>query len=149
MRCTSSLCRISASLAIAFALALTPVLRAQQALQVFLSAVDAEGKPVLSAKPTEHLCEKCGKPMVIREGRRGPFLACTGYPKCKNAQDVDKDGNPIKPVDLGLKCEKCGKPMAIKKGFGGRPFLGCTGYPTCRSTMSGARPRPRSGCGPG
>ncbi len=96
---------------------------------------DAEGKPVLSAKPTEHTCEKCGKPMVIREGRRGPFLACTGYPKCKNAQDVDKDGNPVKPVDLGLKCEKCGKPMAIKKGFGGRPFLGCSGYPSCRSTM--------------
>ena len=53
---------------------------------------DAEGKPVLSAKPTEHTCEKCGKPMVIREGRRGPFLACTGYPKCKNAKDVDADG---------------------------------------------------------
>jgi DNA topoisomerase-1 len=96
---------------------------------------DAEGKPVLSARPTEHTCEKCGKPMVIREGKRGPFLACTGYPKCKNALDVDANGNPIKPVDLGIKCEKCGKPMAVKKGFGGRPFLGCTGYPSCRSTM--------------
>jgi DNA topoisomerase I len=96
---------------------------------------DAEGKPVLSAKPTEHTCDKCGKPMVIREGRRGPFLACTGYPKCKNALDVDANGNPVKPVDLGIKCEKCGKPMAVKKGFGGRPFLGCTGYPACRSTM--------------
>jgi DNA topoisomerase I len=96
---------------------------------------DAEGKPVLAAKPTEHTCEKCGKPMVIREGRRGPFLACTGYPKCKNALDVDKDGNPIKPVDLGINCEKCGAPMAIKKGFGGRPFLGCTRYPACRTTM--------------
>ena len=84
---------------------------------------------MLSAKPTEHICEKCGKPMVIREGQRGPFLACTGYPKCKNAKDVDAEGNPVKPVDLGLKCEKCGKPMAVKKGFGGRPFLGCTGYP--------------------
>ena len=51
--------------------------------------LDAEGKPVLTAKPTEHNCEKCGKPMVLREGRRGPFLACTGYPKCKNAKDVD------------------------------------------------------------
>ena len=96
---------------------------------------DAEGKPVLSAKPTEHTCEKCGKPMVIREGKRGPFLACTGYPKCKNALDVDANGNPIKPVDLGIKCEKCGRPMAVKKGFGGRPFLGCTGYPSCRTTM--------------
>ena len=62
---------------------------------------DAEGKPVLSAKPTEHVCEKCGKPMVLREGPRGPFLACTGYPKCKNAKDVDAEGNPVKPIDTG------------------------------------------------
>ena len=62
--------------------------------------LDAEGKPVLTAKPTEHICEKCGKPMVLREGRRGPFLACTGYPKCKNAKDVDAEGNPIPEVDL-------------------------------------------------
>ena len=98
---------------------------------------DAEGKPVLSAKPTEHICEKCGKPMVIREGRRGPFLACTGYPKCKNAKDVDANGNPVKPIDTGLKCEKCGSPMTVKKGPRG-PFLGCTGYPKCRN----AKPMP-------
>ena len=84
---------------------------------------DAEGKPVLSAKPTEHICEKCGKPMVLREGRRGPFLACTGYPKCKNAKDVDAEGNPVKPIDTGVACEKCGTPMAVKKGFA-RPVPG-------------------------
>jgi DNA topoisomerase-1 len=95
---------------------------------------DAEGKPVLSAKPTEHICEKCGKPMVIREGRRGPFLACTGYPKCRNAKDVDAEGNPVKPVDLGISCEKCGSPMAVRRGPRG-PFLGCTAYPKCKSTM--------------
>jgi DNA topoisomerase-1 len=94
---------------------------------------DAEGNPVLSAKPTEHTCEKCGKPMVIREGRRGPFLACTGYPKCKNAKDIDANGNPVKPIDAGIACEKCGSPMAVKKGPRG-PFLGCTAYPRCRST---------------
>jgi DNA topoisomerase-1 len=95
---------------------------------------DAEGKPVLSAKPTEHTCEKCGKPMVIRQGRRGPFLACTGYPKCKNAKDVDDNGNPVQPIDTGIKCEKCGSPMAVRRGPRG-PFLGCTGYPKCRGTM--------------
>jgi DNA topoisomerase-1 len=95
---------------------------------------DAEGKPVLSARPTEHTCEKCGKPMVIREGRRGPFLACTGYPKCRNAKDVDAEGNPVKPVDLGLTCEKCGSPMAVRRGPRG-PFLGCTAYPKCKGTM--------------
>jgi DNA topoisomerase-1 len=94
---------------------------------------DAEGKPVLAAKPTEHKCEKCGSPMVIREGRRGPFLACTGYPKCKNAKDVDAQGNPVELPDLGINCEKCGSPMKVRRGPRG-PFLGCSGYPKCRST---------------
>jgi DNA topoisomerase-1 len=94
--------------------------------------IDAEGKPVQTAKPTAYSCEKCGKPMVLREGRRGPFLACTGYPKCKNAKDVDADGKPIEPKDLGLACEKCGSPMAVRKGPRG-PFLGCTAYPKCRN----------------
>jgi DNA topoisomerase-1 len=94
---------------------------------------DAEGKPVVTAKPTEHTCERCGKPMVLREGRRGPFLACSGYPACQNAKDVDAAGNPIKPIDTGIQCEKCGSPMAVKRGPRG-PFLGCSAYPKCRST---------------
>src|SRR5581483_3677775 len=80
----------------------------------------------------EHTCEKCGSPMVIREGRRGPFLACTGYPKCKNAKDVDVNGNPIQPIETGVVCDKCGAPMAVRKGPRG-PFLGCSAYPKCRS----------------
>ena len=71
--------------------------------------------------------------MVIREGRRGPFLACTGYPKCKNAKDVDAEGNPVQPIDTGVQCEKCGSPMTVKRGPRG-PFLGCSAYPRCRST---------------
>jgi DNA topoisomerase-1 len=96
--------------------------------------LDAEGKPVPTARPTSHKCEKCGAAMVIREGRRGPFLACSAYPKCKNAKDVDADGNPIEPIDLGIKCEKCGAAMKVRRGRGG-PFLGCTGYPKCRGTQ--------------
>src|SRR5262249_3690844 len=95
--------------------------------------LDEHGNPVLSAKPTEHVCEKCGKPMVLREGRRGPFLACTGYPKCKNAKDVDAQGNPVKPIEVDVKGDKGGSPMAVKKGPRG-PFLGCTAYPKCRGT---------------
>jgi DNA topoisomerase-1 len=94
---------------------------------------DAEGKPVLTAKPTEHKCEKCGNLMVIRQGKRGPFLACTGYPKCKNAKDVDAEGNPIQPIDTGIFCEKCNSPMVVRKSFRG-PFLGCSAYPKCRSS---------------
>lgn len=77
---------------------------------------DPEGVPVVTTKPTEHTCEKCSKPMVIREGKRGPFLACTGYPKCKNAKDVDAEGNLIVQTDLGVKCEKCSGPMNVRKG---------------------------------
>lgn len=94
---------------------------------------DAEGKPVLAARPTEHVCDKCSKPMVLREGKRGPFLACTGYPKCKNAKDVDEHGNPRAEISTGVNCEKCGSPMRIQRGFRGA-FLGCSAYPKCRST---------------
>jgi DNA topoisomerase I len=88
---------------------------------------------VLASRPTEHVCEKCKSPMVLREGRRGPFLACTGYPKCRNAKNVDAQGNPIEPIETGIKCEKCGAPMSVKPGPRG-PFLGCSAYPKCRST---------------
>ena len=88
---------------------------------------------MLSAVPTEHTCEKCGQKMVIRQGKRGPFLACTGYPKCKNAKDVDAEGNPVQPIDTGVQCEKCDSPMTVKRGPRG-PFLGCSAYPKCKST---------------
>jgi DNA topoisomerase-1 len=94
--------------------------------------LDAEGRPVPTARKTEHTCEKCGKPMVIRDGKRGPFLACTGYPKCKNAKDVDAEGNPVQPLETGVTCDKCGGPMVVRKGPRG-PFLGCAAYPKCRS----------------
>jgi DNA topoisomerase-1 len=71
--------------------------------------------------------------MALRQGRRGPFLGCTGYPKCKNVLAVDAEGKPIQPVKIDIKCEKCGKPMAVRQGRRG-PFLGCTGYPKCRGT---------------
>ena len=95
---------------------------------------DAEGKPVLSAKPTEHTCEKCGKPMVIREGRRGPFLACTGYPKCRNAKDVDADGNPVKPIDIGHRLREVRLADGGQEGLRAARSWAARGYPKCRST---------------
>jgi DNA topoisomerase-1 len=67
-----------------------------------------------------HRCDKCGKPMVIKTGRYGEFLSCTGYPTCKNA----------KPVPLGVPCPKCnGDLIEIRpKKRGGRPFYGCSNY---------------------
>ena len=86
--------------------------------------------------PTEEVCEECQSPMVIRLGRLGRFLACTGYPECKNtkpvASELPDDGNNLPDVDEE-KCENCGKPMAVKPGRYG-PFLACTGYPECKTT---------------
>lgn len=89
--------------------------------------------------PTEEKCEKCGKPMVIRLGRNGNFLACTGYPDCDGTRDLTPElarqyggGAAVPEVPEEL-CEKCGKPMAVKRGRFGY-FLACTGYPECRNT---------------
>jgi DNA topoisomerase-1 len=82
---------------------------------------------------TDEICGKCGSPMVIRSGRRGKFMACSAYPKCKNTFSVDAEGKPIKPIETDFACEKCGKPMIVRGSKRG-PFLGCTGYPKCRGT---------------
>jgi DNA topoisomerase-1 len=80
-------------------------------------------------------CEKCGKPMAIREGRFGQFLACTGYPECKNTKQIHPLDQPKDNFQISVEdktCDKCGKPMAIKHGRYG-PFLACTGYPDCKN----------------
>ncbi len=90
--------------------------------------------------PTDVKCEKCGKPMVIRLGRNGAFLSCTGYPECDGTSDLPPElaakystGGPPAPEVPEQMCEKCGKPMAVKRGRFGF-FLACTGYPDCRNT---------------
>jgi DNA topoisomerase-1 len=90
--------------------------------------------------PTDILCEKCSKPMVIKWGRLGKFLACSGYPDCKSTTDftTDESGKVI-PVDTKVetdeKCPKCSAPMVVKSGRFGR-FLACTKYPDCKSTKA-------------
>ena len=70
---------------------------------------------------TDLICEKCGSPMVKKLGRYGYFLACSGFPKCRN----------IKPIPLG-KCPKCADGQVVKKmGKRRRPFYGCSTYPAC------------------
>jgi DNA topoisomerase-3 len=100
------------------------------------------------AMPTVDIaCEKCKKPMVIRMSRRGPFLACTGYPKCKNAKPLPEElksklpppAPKAPPVLTDEKCEKCGEPMARRKGRFGE-FLGCSGYPKCKNIKKLAKP---------
>ena len=100
---------------------------------------DAEGatRQKIEPKATNEVCPKCGKPMVIRDSRRGPFMACTGYPECKTTFSVDKDGNKVsnEPEKTDEKCPKCGGILLKKKGFRG-PYLACEHYPGCKTTFS-------------
>jgi DNA topoisomerase-1 len=88
---------------------------------------------------TEHACEKCGKPMVIKWGRMGEFLACSGYPECRNTMNFRRteDGRiePQKEEDVPTDetCPTCGAPMVVKRGRFGR-FLACTRYPECKTS---------------
>lgn len=85
--------------------------------------------------PTEEVCEKCGSPMAIKWGRHGRFLACTGYPQCKNTRPLE-GGNGKQVAEQTMTeeiCEKCGSPMVIKSGRFGK-FLACSKYPECKNT---------------
>ena len=86
--------------------------------------------------PTEEVCEKCGKPMVIKWGQFGSFLACTGYPECSNTRELPKDDEEDeeeKDEETIEPCENCGKPMTLKRGRFGQ-FYACTDYPECKTT---------------
>ena len=95
--------------------------------------------------PTDAFCERCGSKMVKRWGKRGYFLACSAYPKCRFTQEVE--GNGEKKEETDARCEQCGGPMVVKNGKFGR-FLACSNYPTCKSTRpweTGVR-CPQEGC---
>ncbi len=86
--------------------------------------------------PTSEVCDKCGKPMVIKWGRFGHFLACSGYPECRNTREIQNyaDKESADPdVFQDETCEKCSRPMVLKKGRYGQ-FLACSGYPDCKNT---------------
>jgi DNA topoisomerase I len=87
-------------------------------------------------EPTDEVCDKCGKPMVKKWGRYGNFLACSGYPECKNTRQLAGEGAGAVEVhdDVGKAvCPKDQQPMILKKGRFG-PFLACSRYPECKET---------------
>lgn len=88
---------------------------------------------------TDVKCEKCGKPMVIKWGRHGEFLACSGYPECKSTREFSRgESGEItakKAETTDEVCEKCGAPMLIKRGRFGK-FLACSRYPECKTTKA-------------
>jgi DNA topoisomerase-1 len=84
-------------------------------------------------EPTDEMCEKCGRQMVVKVGRFGRFLACSGFPECRNARSLQ--------VKIGVACPDCGGDLVEKRTRTKRTFYGCVNYPTCGWT-SWARPVP-------
>jgi DNA topoisomerase-1 len=79
---------------------------------------------------TDKVCEKCGKPMVLKRGRYGDFLACSGYPECKNTQSLSINGS-AKGIDVRCPQEGCSGEVLEKTSKRGKVFYGCSRYPDC------------------
>jgi DNA topoisomerase-1 len=78
----------------------------------------------------EEYCENCGRVMVLKRGRFGQFMACTGYPDCKTTRRLDQ-GKKVPDIPLDELCPKCGRNMMIRHGRFGE-FTACSGYPECK-----------------
>jgi DNA topoisomerase-1 len=104
-------------------------------------------------EPTLEVCEKCGKPMVIKWGRNGYFLACSGFPDCRNTKEYTRNPDGTLTVQPATRpsdqiCPSCSSPMVIRRGRFGE-FLACSRYPDCKTTsaISLGVACPRPGCG--
>jgi DNA topoisomerase-1 len=86
-------------------------------------------------KPTDLVCEKCGRPMVIKWGKHGSFVACSGYPECTNTRELPAQNGEgdLGEQDSAEYCANCGREMVLKKGRFGQ-FWACSGYPDCKMT---------------
>ena len=80
-------------------------------------------KVVIEDEVSDVPCDKCGRMMVIKRGRYGKFLACPGYPECKNAKPIVEE--------IKAPCPKCGRKVLAKRSKTGKRFYGCSGYPEC------------------
>lgn len=81
------------------------------------------GKVKIEDQVSEEICEQCGRNMVIKLGRYGKFLACPGFPDCRNTKPLFEEA--------GANCPKCTKPLVVRRSKKGRRFYGCSGYPEC------------------
>ncbi len=92
-------------------------------------------KKDIIAEETDIVCEKCGKAMIIKIGRYGKFIACSGFPECKNTKQLPVEGETGGESVVYEPCEKCGGEMVLKRGRFGS-FLGCSAYPECKHIRS-------------
>lgn len=118
----------------------------------WLSKAEAQMKNLKEeVEPTDEVCDKCGSPMVKRWGKYGRFLACSGYPKCRNTRDLnDSQESRAEPKLLPEEgpCAQCGSPLALRTGRFG-PFTACSTYPECRYVKPNTTgvTCPEDGCG--
>jgi DNA topoisomerase I len=107
----------------------------------FMEQIEAGKTNIVSlklAKPLGRTCPKCGEhELLLRSGRFGNFIACSGFPKCKYTEQCDEEGNPVEKKEdtAEEKCDKCGNDMIVKNGRNGQ-FLACSNYPDCKNTKS-------------
>jgi len=103
-----------------------------------LGRVDDTMREVKTPAASGIACPRCGRAMVVKLGRNGEFLACPGYPECRQTMDFRREGDRVVPVadepaPSDEKCPACGAAMVVKRGRFGR-FLACTRYPQCRTS---------------
>ncbi|PLX78484.1 MAG: type I DNA topoisomerase [Desulfuromonas sp.] len=121
-----------------------PVLR--QFWDPFISLLKQKEKEVSKAdvttEKTDRTCPECSKDLVIKLGRRGRFLACSGFPDCRYTEPLSngEQQEPEEPVFSEEKCEKCGAQMLIKQGRYGK-FLACSAYPDCKNIQPLVKPK--------
>jgi len=97
-------------------------------------------KVKLEDEKTGESCPKCGKPLVVKTGRFGKFIACSGYPECRHTKSFQ--------VKLGVNCPECGKELVQRISKKKRTFYGCSGYPECKfATYLKPLPQPCPQCG--
>ena len=119
----------------------------------FTRQEDGTVKVVNTTRETDEKCTTCGSPMVIKWGRNGHFLACSGYPECRNTKEYKRAADGTIEVvattrETNEKCPTCGATMLIRRGRFGE-FLACSKYPDCKTTspisLGVACPRPNCG----
>ncbi len=109
-----------------------PKCRYTRNLEEKTPAEGEEPKPRPAPKDIGENCALCGQPLVERMGRRGRFIGCTGYPKCRFTRPIEGEEAAQPDEATDQTCEKCGKPMVAKWGRRGQ-FLACSGYPDCKN----------------
>ena len=109
--------------------------------QKALDVAAADMPRVKVEEATDEVCDKCGKPMVIKMGRFGRFMACSSFPECRNTRPVPSEANGAQEASSESNaqeatdevCDKCGKPMLIRTGRFGK-FIACSDYPECKTS---------------